>query len=397
MGEQQTILVRVSGPDRPGITTELLSVLARAEAEIQDIEQVVIRRRLNLGLVVEVPTGRDLLKELLLYGWDHEVDVDFEIVDATPTAHDPPWAVTVIGSVLHPEQLAAATAAIADSGGNIDRIVRLSKYPVMSYEFTVEGGDVDKMRAYLVDAAARHRFDVAVQRDDLGRRAKRLVVLDVDSTLIQDEAIDLLAAAAGKVAEVAAITERAMAGELDFEQSLRQRVRLLAGLPESVLAETSAHLRLTPGAKTFVRTLHRLGYRLAIISGGFDAFTSRLRDDLGLAHAHANRLEIVDGVLTGELDGPILDRARKAELLVEIAAAEGIPTEQTVAVGDGANDLDMLSVAGLGIAFNAKPVVRDAADTAVTVPYLDVILFILGLRREDVERADAVDPERPTP
>ena len=395
MAEQQTILVRVSGPDRPGITTELLSVLAEAGAEIQDIEQIVIRRRLNLGLVVDVPEGRDLLKDLLLYGWDHDVDIDFEVVETTPTTHEPPWAVTIIGSMLHPVQLAAATRAIAEAGGNIDRIIRLSKYPVMSYEFTVEGGDVEQMRACLVAAAADHAFDVAVQRDDLGRRAKRLVVLDVDSTLIQDEAIDLLATAAGKVDEVAAITEQAMAGELDFEASLRERVRLLAGLPETVLAETAAQLTLTPGARTFVRTLHRLGYKVAIISGGFDAFTLRLSEELGLAHAYANRLEVSDGVLTGELDGPIIDRARKAELLLEIAAAEGVLPEQTVAVGDGANDLDMLSAAGLGIAFNAKPVVRDAADTAVTVPYLDVILFILGLRREDVERADAADGKSP--
>ncbi|MBW3619609.1 MAG: phosphoserine phosphatase SerB, partial [Actinobacteria bacterium] len=228
--------------------------------------------------------------------------------------------------------------------------------------------------------------------ESLERRAKRLVVMDVDSTLIQDEVIELLAEEAGCAEEVRSVTERAMAGELDFETSLRQRVALLEGLDVAVFDDVRRRLRLTPGARTFVRTLKRIGFKVAIVSGGFTVFTDALKDELGLDHAVANELEIVDGRVTGRLVGPIVDRARKARILEELAALEGVSTDQTVAVGDGANDLDMLAAAGLGIAFNAKPVVREAADTSLSFPYLDAILFVLGVRREDVERADGSDP-----
>jgi phosphoserine phosphatase len=300
--------------------------------------------------------------------------------------------VTVIGTSLPPAALQSVTAAIAAGGGNIDRILRLSRYPVVSFEFVVVDGDIDAMRTNLVDASAAHHVDVSLQRESLERRAKRLVVLDVDSTLIQDEVIELLAERAGCGHDVADITARAMAGDLDFAASLRERVSRLAGTPASVLDEIGDAIRLTPGARTFVRTLKRLGYKVAIVSGGFTAVTDRLAADLGLDHAVANVLEVVDGLITGRLTGDIVDRAGKAEVLRRIAAAEGIPLEQTVAVGDGANDLDMLAAAGLGIAFNAKPVVRAQADTAVSVPYLDAILFLLGIRRDEVEAADAGDP-----
>jgi len=217
------------------------------------------------------------------------------------------------------------------------------------------------------------------------------VAIDVDSTLIQDEVIDLLAAEAGCGARVAEITERAMAGELAFEDALRQRVGLLAGLPHEVVQQARDRLRLTPGARTFVRTLKRLGYRIALLSGGFTEFTDHLQRELGVDYAFANELEVADGRLTGRVVGPVVDRRRKAELLEEVASREGIALAQTVAVGDGANDLDMLAAAGLGIAFNAKPLVRAAADTALSVPYLDAILFVLGLRRDDVVDADAAD------
>ena len=240
-------------------------------------------------------------------------------------------------------------------------------------------------------AAAHPNMDIAIQREGIGRRAKRLIMLDVDSTIIGDEVIDPLAAEAGCLAEVQQITADAMEGALDFESSLRTRVRLLAGLDEDAVARAHSNLRYTPGTRTFVRTLQRLGYTVAIVSGGFTVFTDRIAEDLRLHHAYANVLEFVDGKLTGELVGPIVDRERKAALLREIAATDNVPLSQTVAVGDGANDLDILSEAGLGIAFNAKPIVSEAADTALSVPYLDAILFVLGIRREDVEAADRSD------
>ena len=390
---RETVLVRVSGPDRPGITAGLMAVLAEADASVQDVEQVVVRQRLTLGLVVEVPAGRDVLKELLLFGWEHDVAVDFEVVEPDPVDRAPASVVTVVGRELTPRHLAAVASAIADGGGNIDRIVRLSRYPVVSYDLEVLGGDVDRMRALLVEAAGAHRIDVAVQRAGLHRRAQRLVVLDMDSTLIQDEVIDLLAEECDCLDEVSAITARTMEGELDFEQSLRARTALLAGLTEERVRSVRGRIRLTPGARTFVRTLHRLGYQVGVISGGFTIFTDHVAELLHLDHARANELEIVDGVLTGEILGDVVDRTAKATLLRNIADGEGIPLEQTVAIGDGANDIDMLATAGLGIAFNAKPVVRDVAEVSVSVPYLDVILSFLGVSREEVEDADRADAE----
>ncbi|MGI9601548.1 MAG: phosphoserine phosphatase SerB [Acidimicrobiales bacterium] len=396
MSDSQTVLVEITGPDRPGISAGVLRVLEEVDAVVLDIEQVVIRRHLTLGLLVDVAPDHDALKELLLFGWKHGLDVDFDIVDEPPTEPRPGHVVTLLGPDLTPTELLAAAEAIAEGGGNIDRINRLSKYPVMSYELTVVGGDPDRIRGGLLEAAARYPgLDVALQRQGIGRRAQRLVVLDVDSTLIQNEVIDLLAAEAGCEAEVAELTARAMAGELPFEQSLRDRVRLLAGLDDAAVQRAGERLELTPGARTFIRTLHRLGFTTAIISGGFTVFTQRLADELGIGYCRANELEIVDGRLTGEVVGEVVDREAKARFLHEVAADIGVAVDQVVAVGDGANDLDMLNAAGLGIAFNAKPVVRDAADTALRVPYLDAILFVLGVSREEVEAADAADPDVP--
>ncbi|HEC08186.1 MAG TPA: phosphoserine phosphatase SerB [Acidimicrobiales bacterium] len=386
--DEQSVLVRVSGPDRPGITTALLSVLAASGARVLDMEQVVVRDRLNLGVLICVPEGRDLLRELLLYGWDHGVEIDFEVVEGGEPPYEERHSVIVLGRDLPPADLALATAQIADAGSNIERITRLSRYPVMSYEFLVRGGDAEAMRSGLISLAGARPLDVAVQREGLRRRAKRMVVMDVDSTLVSDEVIDLLAEEAGVGAEVAELTARAMRGELDFTGALVRRVELLAGTPEAALERVVERVRLTPGARTFVRTLKRLGFKVAMISGGFDFLTSHLAREMGIDHAFANRLEIRDGRLTGRLEGPVVDRRAKAELLARVAATEGIDTDQVVAVGDGANDLEMLSAAGLGIAFNAKPVVRDAADAALNVPYLDAVLFILGVRREEVEEAD---------
>lgn len=389
MSTPQTVLIRVNGPDKPGINAGLMGVLAECGAAVQDVEQIVIRGQIALGVVVEVPKGKDLLRDVLLWGWEEGIDVDFDVVPTTPTPATPGMVVTVLGPNLTPTELGAVTRAIADVGANIDRIVRLSRYPVMSYELVVRTSAEPTLRRALLTATTDlPDVDIAVQREGLGRRAKRLVVLDVDSTLIQDEVIELLAAEAGCLAEVKAMTDAAMAGDVDFETSLRSRVQLLTGLDVQAVDQAWANLRYTPGAATFLRTLKRLGYVVAVVSGGFTVFTDRLRDDLGLDAAFANELEVIDGRFTGNVVGEIVDRERKATLLGSIAADAGVPIEQTVAVGDGANDLAMLEAAGLGVAFNAKPVVTAAADTSINVPYLDAVLFMLGIRREDIEAAD---------
>ena len=395
MADSNAILVWVTGQDRPGITVGVLEVVAATGAFVHDVQQITMRGRLTLGMALQVPSGHDALKDLLFFGWENDLAIDFEAVpDPKPSQgsgakRSPGHVVTVLGRNLSANSLRTAAQAVTDVGANIDRIVRLSSYPVYSYEFIVSGGASGDLRSSLMAAASNNpELDVAVQREGLRRRAKRLVVLDVDSTLIQNEVIDLLADEAGVGDACKAITERAMAGELDFEQSLNARVALLAGSSADIIDRAKQRLKLARGARTFVRTLHRLGFRTAIVSGGFTVFTDELKTELGLDHAHANELEIVDGIITGKIIGPVVDRARKAELLVEIAALENVPLDQTVAVGDGANDLDMLDAAGLGIAFNAKQVVQEKADTAVSVPYLDAILFVLGVPREDIEEAD---------
>jgi phosphoserine phosphatase len=268
----------------------------------------------------------------------------------------------------------------------------MARYPVTAMEIAVSGADPETLRTVLALEGVRQGLDVAVQDGGLYRRAKRLIVMDVDSTLIQGEVIEMLAEHAGRLDEVAAVTEKAMRGELDFEESLRHRVAALEGLSATALDEVYAAIELAPGARTLVRTLKRLGYQFAIVSGGFSQITDQLAAELGIDYAKANELEIVDGVLTGRVVGEIVDRAGKATALREFAVRSGTPLTQTVAIGDGANDLDMLAVAGLGVAFNAKPVVRAAADTHLSVPYLDTILYLLGITREEVEVADAETP-----
>lgn len=382
-----TVLVTTSGEDRPGITAGLLEVLSASSAEVLDMEQVVIRGQLTLGLVTRFGEDEPVLKDLLYYGYQSGLDIHFEPLEGEEDRvdHRRRHVVTIIGHTLSAAVFKAVADAIADHGANIDRIIRLSTYPVRSYEFEVSGGSQEDMRRSLLEVARTHHVDVAVQSLGLERRAKRIVVLDMDSTLIQDEVIDLLAEEAGVADRVKDITKRAMAGELDFSESLRERVALLEGMTVEDLDRVKDRIRLTPGARTFIRTLHRLGFKAAVVSGGFSYFTDWVAERLSLDHAHANELEIVDGRLTGNLVGPIVDGPGKAELLRHIAEHDGIPCEQVVAVGDGANDLDMLEAAGLGIAFNAKPILRDAADTALNVPYLDAILFLLGIRRDEVE------------
>jgi phosphoserine phosphatase len=281
--------------------------------------------------------------------------------------------------------------ALAAAGANIESIRRLSSYPAASYELIVAAGETGELRRQLAAEAVRQSVDIAVEPASLYRRARRLVVMDVDSTLVQGEVIEMLAAEAGCEAEVARVTAAAMAGELDFESSLRARVRLLEGLPVDAVDRVRQAVRLTPGARTLVRTLKRLGYAIGIVSGGFTAVTDDLVRSLDLDHSLANVLEVRDGQLTGSVVGDVVDRAGKAAALRRFATAEGLTMAQTVAIGDGANDLDMLAVAGLGIAFNAKPIVRDAAHAALSVPFLDAVLFLLGITREEIEAADASD------
>jgi phosphoserine phosphatase len=285
---------------------------------------------------------------------------------------------------------------MAALGTNIDSIRSIADYPVTGLEIFVSvsedtpGADA-QLRSMLADIASQVGLDIAVEPAGLARRAKRLVVFDVDSTLIQGEVIEMLGAYAGVEPQVREITEAAMRGELNFGESLERRVALLEGLPESVLAEVAGSLELTPGARTTVRTLKRLGFRCGVVSGGFTTIIDHLVDELGLDFSAANELEIVDGKLTGRVVGEIVDREGKAIALRRFATEYGIPLAQCVAVGDGANDIDMLAAAGMGVAFNAKPALREVADTALSHPYLDAVLFMLGITRAEVEAADAAD------
>ncbi|WNI14942.1 phosphoserine phosphatase SerB [Actinacidiphila sp. ITFR-21] len=391
-----TLLVKIFGRDRPGITAGLFDTLAGYGVDVVDIEQVVTRGRMVLCALVTAPTARGAEGELraTVHTWAETSRMQAEIISGTGDNRprgEGRSHVTVLGSPLTAEATAAITALITGAGGNIDRIFRLAKYPVTAVEFAVSGAEPARLRSALSPEASARGVDVAVVPAGLQRRAQRLVVMDVDSTLIQDEVIELFAAHAGCEAEVAEVTAAAMRGEMDFEQSLHARVALLAGLDVSVVDKVRAEVRLTPGARTLVRTLKRLGYQVGIVSGGFTQVTEDLQERLGLDFAAANTLEVADGRLTGRVTGPIVDRAGKARLLRAFAEQAGVPLSQTVAVGDGANDLDMLNAAGLGVAFNAKPLVRQAADTAVNVPFLDTVLYLLGITREEIEAADETD------
>jgi phosphoserine phosphatase len=392
MKAHYTGLILVSGEDRPGITEALFETLSPFSLSIIDIEQVVIRSRLILTILISLdPAHADAVEDdLNAKAESLQLDVAMvfseqegeSIAAKTGLTH-----VVVLSQDLKPGSLAAIASAIADTGGNIERIQRTASFPVTAIECVVSGAQTQALKNALTPLAAQHSVDIAVSPGGLMRWAKKLVLMDVDSTLISQEVIELLGAKAGVVEQVKAITDRAMAGEIDFEESLRERVALLKGLPESVLIEVRSEISLTPGAKTLVTTLQKLGHTVAVVSGGFIDVIEPLLNSLDIVHYRANTLEISQGVLTGGLVGPIVDRAAKAQALRDFAAIEKVEIEQTVAIGDGANDLDMIALAGLGIAFNAKPAVRAAADSALSAPYLDSVLYLLGISREDVEES----------
>ncbi len=389
-----SLLITLTGRDRPGVTSRLFGVLARHPLIVLDVEQVVIRGRLVLGVLLGCDAPPDLTGiHAAVSALAADLGLDAEITTGSAAGDQGSRGgrlhVTLLGSPLAPAAITAIAGRIAASGANIDRIGRLAQQPVTCIEMDVSGGDPGLLREDLARAAVEHGIDVAVQRGGLHRRALRLIVMDVDSTLIQGEVIDLLAMRAGCAAEVAKITAAAMHGELDFTASLRERVSLLAGLDFAVLDEVRAGLRLTAGARTLIETLSGLGYKSGIVSGGFIQVIGPLAAELGIGYVAANELEISAGKLTGRLCGPVIDRAGKAAALRRFAADAGVPLSQAVAVGDGANDLDMIAAAGLGVAFNAKPVVRDAADTSLSVPYLDAILYLLGISSDDVTAAES--------
>lgn len=391
-----TVLVTLVGPDRVGVSTRLFGVLDAFPLEVIDVEQLVVRGQLILSVLVTEPVADAGTSALDTAVTALGPELGLAVSIERGTGDNRPRRVgraqvVVLGAPLLPRALAALTEQIRTDGGNIDRIVRMARYPVTAIRMEVSGADPDVLQATLARVAYEHGVDVAVQENGIRRHAQRLVVMDVDSTLIQGEVIEMLAAHAGCEAEVAAVTERAMRGELDFAQSLHARVAKLEGVPVSALDEVYASLTYTPGARTMIRTLKRLGYRFALVSGGFTPIIARIAEELGIDYFRANDLEISGGVLTGRVLGTVVDRAGKATALREFAEHAGIPVKNTVAIGDGANDLDMLAAAGLGIAFNAKPTVRDQARTSVNVPYLDTIVYLMGITREEVEEADASD------
>ena len=383
-----TFHTTVVGVDRPGVTARMFDALATAT--VLDVEQVVVAGQLVLGAVVLAPSGAeaDLLAAMRAAVPDFAVTV--RPVPNTDVAGDVPnCTVTIVGHAVTGADVAALAETMAAGGTNIVRIDRIADYPVTVLALEVLAPDPDRLRRELVQRAMPLPVDVAVRPRGLLRRGVHLVVMDVDSTLIQDEVIEVLARFAGREAEVSAVTEAAMRGELDFAESLRARVALLAGLPESVIDRAREQIRPTPGARTLCRTLRRLGFRIALVSGGFEEVIGPLAEELGVDAVRANRLEVRDGRLTGRVAGPIVDRAGKAAALREFAERFDIDLPRVIAIGDGANDLDMLAAAGHGIAFNAKPAVQAAADSAINVPYLDTVLYLLGINRLEVEEADA--------
>lgn len=384
------------GNDQPGVTAAFFRVLAANNVQILDVEQAPFRGHLSLAAYVGIPAGSHerlktgLADTLKSHGQTVTVELQDRVSSSRPrSTHE----IVILGNPVSASDIARVGQTLADYNANIDTIRGIADYPVTGLELKVtvpnpKPGGAVPLRKALAQLTGELKVDIAIERAGLIRRSKRLICFDCDSTLITGEVIEMLAAHAGKEAEVAAVTERAMQGELDFEQSLRERVRTLAGLDERIIAEVAADITLTSGARTTISTLKRLGYKTAVVSGGFIQVLEGLAAELELDYVRANTLEIVDGKLTGKVLGRVVDRAAKAEFLAEFAADSGLAMHQTVAVGDGANDIDMISAAGLGIAFNAKPALRAIADTAVTSPFLDEVLHMLGITRAEIDAAN---------
>lgn len=389
------VLVKIAGQDQPGIATQLMGVLSENRIPILDITQAVIHRLLTISILFELDSdaAKSVVKDLLFKTHELGLKLEFEILDEARSSafREPPktyhYAVTLIAERVTAEALHEVTQLMARAGVNIDAIKRLSEGDFSCVEMMISSARAIDERALnqeLLAVASRLGVDIALQAEGLYRRAKRLVVLDMDSTLIQSEVIDELAREQGVYDEVARITHEAMAGKMDFDESLKRRCSQLAGLTSADLERVFDRIQLTPGANDMICVLKKLGYKIALISGGFTFVADRLKEELGIDYAYANRLEIEGGKLTGRVIPPVVNAQRKADLVEEIARQERIELDQVVAIGDGANDLLMLAKAGLGIAFNAKPAVREKADLALSQKNLRSILYLLGLSARDV-------------
>jgi|TARA_B110000459_G_scaffold126355_1_gene138637 phosphoserine phosphatase len=398
------LLINVSGEDQPGVTNAVTETLAQFGVTLLDIGQAVIHDQLNMGILVSVPSNKsvaNLTSNVL--ATLHRLDMQAIFLPISNERYQnwvglqgkPRHIVTLLARNLEASHLAAVTKVTAEQGLNIDKIVRLSGRISLSHsdihgqaciEFSARGepDSADDLRKSLLKLAGRHNIDVAYQEDNIFRRSRQLVVFDMDSTLIDAEVIDELAIEAGVGEQVAAITEAAMRGEVDFKESFKQRLALLEGLRESVLQTVADRLRLNDGAEYLLKSLKQLGFKTAIVSGGFTFFGRHLQDKLGVDYVYANELDVAGGVVTGKVAGEIIDGQRKAEILVEIARELGLNLEQVIAVGDGANDLPMLNIAGLGIAFRAKPLVKASAKQAISNVGLDGILYLLGYSDKDI-------------
>jgi len=400
----QVILVTVSGTDKPGLTANLTGILADYGINILDIGQAVIHDTLSLGIMIEIPAEAEsapVLKELLYKAHELDVQIKFSPVelddyeDWVGAQGKPRYILTVFGRKLSALQLSKIATEIAHQSLNIEAIHRLSGRPSLKsdlrlpracIEFSLRGEpkDIKGMRAQLLELSHSLGVDIGFQPDSMFRRNRRLVAFDMDSTLIQTEVINQLAQAAGVGDRVSEITESAMRGEIDFKESFRRRMSLLKGLDATVIEEIAAHLPITDGAHRLISTLKIMGYKTAIISGGFVPFGKRLQEELGIDYVFANELEIEDGKLTGRAIEPIIDGEGKANILKDLAKKEGIRLEQTIAVGDGANDLPMINLAGLGIAFHAKPIVKENAKQAISNLGLDGVLYLIGVRDREI-------------